>query len=122
MDDQDNKTSERKCCSGIFPTLLSIFLPLVAFTILIVRVASFRSETPINISNNATSVSMEFQQASAEEINNFLLLYWHDNMFIVPFGLFMAALLYTTALPTPLKLVMFCTTIPGHPTCDWYVK
>ncbi len=103
----------------LLPVLLSIFLPLVAFAVLISRVAFFRNETSLTLTLDAEELSLDFREATPEDINSYILLYWHDNMFIVPFGLFMAALLNVVLLPKYVKLVLFFTTIPGHVFCDW---
>lgn len=116
---EEQKKNDGKCFVKSLPTILSIFLPLVAYSVLISRVASFSSDLSFTISNNVTSFSIGVQEATKEDVSNYILLYWYDNMFIVPFGIFMAALLNAVLLPKVLKLVMLCTTIPGHPICDW---
>lgn len=117
--DEQEKKDDGNCFVKHLPTILSIFLPLVAYSVLISRVASFSSDLSFTISNNATSFSMGVQEATKEDISNYILLYWYDNMFIVPFGIFMAASLNAVSLPTVLKRFMLCTTIPAHPICDW---
>ncbi len=98
---------------------LLVVISAVAFSVLISRVASYSSDAPIEIINDVAEFSEDFQQATTEEINNFILLYWYDNMFIVPFGLFMAGLLSIVPLPRYVKLALYCTSIPAHPVCDW---
>ena len=85
---------------------------MVAFGILIVRAASFSSEVPITISNDAERLSKDFQNATQKDINNYMLLYWYDSMFCVPRAIFTAAVLNSNAilLPKKLKLGMLCTT------------
>ena len=118
--DQQQK-HERSCFIVNLPSLLSIFLPMVAFGILITRAASFSSKVPFTISNDATTLSKDFLNATKEDISNYILLYWYDNMFCVPRAIFTAAVLHANVilLPKTFKLVMLCTTIPAHPISDW---
>lgn len=115
-DDEGDKT---KTGTNSLGSWILVVTSIVAFTILIIRVASVRNDTPIEIINDVAGFSQEFQEASLEEVNNYILLYWYDNMFIVPFGLFMAGLLSIVPLPKYVKLVLYCTSIPAHPACDW---
>ena len=110
---------EKKGFLKLLPTLLSIFLPLIAYAVLISRVAFFRNETSLTLTLDAEDFSLDIQEATKQDINNYILLYWYDNMFIVPRGLFMAALLNIVLLPKYVKQFLFFTTIPGHPICDW---
>ena len=119
-----SKEKEDKCCNtevllDKLPSWLLIILSTVVFTVLIIRVATYRGDTPIEIIKDVAEFSKDFQEASTEEINNYVLLYWYDNMFIVPFGLFMAGLLSIVPLPQVAKLVLYCTSIPAHPVSDW---
>lgn len=112
------RSSEKSFVEKLQPLVLILF-SIISFTILIIRVASYRADTPIEIINDVVEFSSDFKSASTQEINNYILLYWYDNMFIVAFGLFMAGLIHVVPLPKTLKLVLYCTSIPAHPICDW---
>jgi hypothetical protein len=62
---------------------------------------------------------LDFSEASPSEINAYILTYWYDNMYTATAGLFTAGLLNLVLLPRYVKLALYCTTIPGHPICDW---
>ena len=116
---EGRKKSVEKGFLEKLPPLLLIIFSIIALTILIIRVASYRGDTPIEIINDVVEFSTDLKSATTQEINNYILLYWYDNMFIVAFGLFMAGLMHVVPLPKYLKLVLFCTSIPAHPICDW---
>jgi hypothetical protein len=120
--EKERMEDERTCTSNFLkklPSLLLIFIPMIALGILISKVASFSSDSELNIIQDATALSLDFAESSPTEINDYILTYWFDNMFIVAFGLFMAGLLNVVLLPKYVKLALYCTTIPGHPICDW---
>ena len=118
MEDKDKEGTGKKFFD-MLPLFQLIIFSVIAFTTLIIRVASYSSDTSIEMINNVTEFSKDFKEASIEETTNYILLYWHDNMFIVAFGLFMAGLVNAVPLPKYVKLALYCSSIPAHPISDW---
>mmetsp|Transcript_10705 Transcript_10705/g.13535 ORF Transcript_10705/g.13535 Transcript_10705/m.13535 type:complete len:205 (+) Transcript_10705:117-731(+) len=126
-DSKDTASSKRNLLNKInevLPTVLFIFLPLITFVILISRVTSLSSDETSPLSSasktNSTALTLAFREATPQQINDYILLSWYDNMFIVAFGLFIAGLFSAIEFSKPLiKVALFCTTIPGHPISDW---
>ena len=100
-------------------SFLFIILSVVAFIPLISRAAVYSNETPLKVVKNATSLALDFQEATPEEINGFLLVYWYDNMFTAAWGLCIAALINAVLLPKYVKLALYFISIPGHTISDW---
>jgi len=116
-------------------TILSILLPFIAFvTLLIVRqILIIQSTTSDSLllaskSNNATELTEAFREATIEQINQYIISLWYNTIIVIIFGIFIAAILYALfntilmiggTTTTTIRLILFCTTIPGYITSGW---